>query len=37
MIEAIKEKRWREMDPPARIRALCEVAEKMSATPTKMS
>ena len=36
-MEAIKEKRWRELDLPARERALCEVAEKMSATPTRMT
>ena len=36
-MEAIKEKRWRELDLPARERALCEVADKMSATPTRMT
>ena len=34
---AIKERRWRELDGlTPRQRALCEVAEKLSATPTKM-
>ena len=36
LVEAIKQRRWRELDLPPRTRALCEVAEKMSATPTKM-
>jgi uncharacterized peroxidase-related enzyme len=36
-VEAIKEKRWREVDLTPRQRALCEVAEKMSAQPTKMT
>ena len=36
-MEAIKERRWRDLPSlSARQRALCEVAEKMSATPTKM-
>jgi uncharacterized peroxidase-related enzyme len=35
-VEAIKEKRWRELDLTPRQRALCEVAEKMSAHPTRM-
>ncbi len=37
-MEAIKEKRWR--DAPGlsdRQRALCELAEKMSANPTRMT
>lgn len=33
---AIKDERWRDLDLPDRDRALCEVAEKMSATPTQM-
>ena len=37
LVEAIKRKRWRELDLPARDRALAEVAEKMSATPTRMT
>src|SRR5919198_82107 len=37
LVEAIKKKRWRELDLPARDRALAEVAEKMSATPTRMT
>ena len=37
LVEAIKQKRWREVpDLSARERALCTVAEKLSATPTKM-
>lgn len=37
MIDAIKEKRWSEVDSlTPRDRALCTVAEKLSATPTKM-
>ena len=37
MIEAIKQKRWRELAAlSARERALCTVAEKLSATPTRM-
>jgi uncharacterized peroxidase-related enzyme len=36
-VEAIKQKCWREVpDLSARERALCTVAEKLSATPTKM-
>ena len=35
-MEAIKERRWRELKRPPRTRALCEVAEKLSATPTRM-
>ncbi len=38
MTEAIKEKRWRELDSLSdRERALCTVAEKMSGDPTKMT
>jgi uncharacterized peroxidase-related enzyme len=36
-VEAIKDRRWRELDLTPRQRALCEVAEKMSAEPTKMT
>jgi uncharacterized peroxidase-related enzyme len=36
LVEAIKHRRWREVDLTPRERALCEVAEKMSATPTRM-
>ena len=36
-MEAIKRKRWREVDLSPRHRALCEVAEKMSASPTRMT
>lgn len=37
MIEAIKEKRWSEVRSISdRERALCTVAEKLSATPTRM-
>jgi uncharacterized peroxidase-related enzyme len=36
-VEAIKERRWRELSGLSdRERALCEVAEKLSATPTRM-
>jgi alkylhydroperoxidase family enzyme len=36
-VEAIKEKRWRDLpDLSPRARALCTVAEKLSATPTRM-
>ncbi|MDQ6602370.1 MAG: hypothetical protein M3176_06635 [Chloroflexota bacterium] len=38
MVEAIKEQRWRDLpDLTNRQRALCTVAEKMSATPTRMT
>jgi uncharacterized peroxidase-related enzyme len=38
LADAIREKRWRELDELSeRDRALCEVAEKMSATPTRMT
>ena len=36
LVEAIKEKRWRELELSHRDRALCAVAEKLSATPTRM-
>lgn len=36
MAQAIRERRWRELALPARARALCEVAEKLSAAPTRM-
>jgi uncharacterized peroxidase-related enzyme len=36
LVDAIKERRWRDLDLGARDRALCEVAEKLSATPTRM-
>lgn len=37
LVEAIKQKRWREIaDLSPRERALCTVAEKLSATPTRM-
>ncbi len=35
-MQAIKERRWRELPLSPRDRALCEVAEKLSATPTRM-
>jgi uncharacterized peroxidase-related enzyme len=35
-VEAIKERRWRELELSERERALCAVAEKLSATPTRM-
>ncbi len=35
-MEAIKERRWQKLALTDRQRALCAVAEKMSATPTKM-
>ena len=47
LVEAIKERSWRELDPEGlgpdgqglseRDRALCAVADKMSATPTRMT
>jgi uncharacterized peroxidase-related enzyme len=37
LVEAIKRKRWREVALSARDRALCEVAEKLSRTPTRMT
>jgi len=37
VVEAIKHKRWREVpELSLRDRALCTVAEKLSATPTRM-
>jgi alkylhydroperoxidase family enzyme len=35
-VEAIKEKRWHELDLSERDRALCALADKLSATPTRM-
>ena len=35
-MQAIKERRWRELDLPERDRALCAVADKLSAQPTRM-
>ena len=35
-MEAIKERRWRELDLLERDRALCAVADKLSAQPTRM-
>lgn len=38
MIEAIKQRRWRKLENLSlRTRALCEIAEKLSATPTRMT
>jgi uncharacterized peroxidase-related enzyme len=36
LVEAIKEHRWREIDLSPRERALCQIAEKLSASPTRM-
>ncbi len=36
LVDAIKERRWRELELSERDRALCAVAEKMSAEPTRM-
>lgn len=36
LVQAIKERRWRELELSARDRALCTVAEKLSDTPTRM-
>ena len=37
LVQAIKERRWRELETLSeRDRALCAVAEKLSAQPTKM-
>ena len=37
MVEAIKQRRWRELRGISqRERALCAIAEKLSATPTRM-
>ena len=35
-MEAITERRWREIELSERDRALCAVAEKLSAQPTRM-
>lgn len=35
-MEAIKERRWAELDLSPRERALCAVADKLSANPTRM-
>lgn len=37
LVEAIKEKRWRDLDLSPRERALGEVAEKLSGNPTRMT
>ncbi len=38
LVEAIKQRRWREVETLSpRERALCAVAEKLSATPTRMT
>ena len=38
VVQAIKERRWRDVRSLTdRDRALCEVAEKLSATPTRMT
>jgi alkylhydroperoxidase family enzyme len=37
LVEAVRQRRWRDLPSlSARDRALCEVAEKLSATPTRM-
>jgi alkylhydroperoxidase family enzyme len=36
-VEAIKERRWRQLDLPPRLRALCALAEKLSGTPSRMT
>jgi uncharacterized peroxidase-related enzyme len=37
LVEAIVARRWRDLpELPARERALCTIAEKLSATPTRM-
>ena len=36
LVEAIKRSQWRELALSPRDRALCQVAEKLSATPTRM-
>ncbi len=36
-MEAIKRRQWRELELSDRERALCAVAEKLSATPTRMT
>ena len=35
-MQAIKERRWRELDMSERDRALCAIADKLSGTPTRM-
>ena len=35
-MQAIKERRWRDLDLPERDRELCAVADKLSALPTRM-
>ena len=35
-MEAIKERRWHELDLSERDRALCAVADKLSGNPTRM-
>ena len=37
LVEAIKERRWRSLGLTDRQRVLCEVAEKLSAEPTKIT
>lgn len=37
LVQAIKEKRWRELDLPPRQHALAEIAEKLSARPNRMT
>ena len=36
LVQAIKERRWRDLNLSGREQALCAVAEKLSETPTKM-
>jgi uncharacterized peroxidase-related enzyme len=36
-VEAIKQRRWRAVRLSPRQRALCDVAEKLSGTPTRMT
>ena len=36
LASAVRERRWRDLELTPRRRALCEVAEKLSATPTRM-
>ena len=36
LVQAIKDRAWRELELAPRTRALCEVAEKLSATPTRL-
>ena len=35
-MEAIKERRWHDLDLSPRERALCAIADKLSGTPTRM-